>query len=251
MGIPTEIAPIIATEIARIKSGVSAAYTAVKNKGVTTSKTKIADLAGEISKIQTGKTEEEKTVDLNMASGNQVITPTDGKAMSKVTVKKPRQLAPAYIRKGYTIGGVTGTLPAYSLVEKEVVITENGTTVYTPDPGSSLNDPKAYGKFTVTVNVGGSSGGGYTITFDDGIYAIYGASIFTISVTTSDGDTTTLDDAAGKTYTNVTEVSFSDNDEYETYILSYKMPPSAESSQAQTPCTITLTDDAEFISLWK
>ena len=192
MGIPTEIAPNIATEIDRIKSGVSAAYTAVKNKGVTTSKTKIADLAGEISKIK-----------------------------------------------------------MYDLIQKEVVITENGTTVYTPDSGSSLVKPKAYDKFTVTVNVGGSSGGGHTITFDDGIYEMYGAGTFTISITTSDGSTTTLDDAAGKSYANVTKVSFSDNDDYETYTLTYKMPPNAEASYASTPCTITLTDDAEFISLWK
>lgn len=235
----------VATEIDRIKSKVSDAYTAVKNKGVTTSKTKIADLAGEISKIQTGKPEEEKTVDLNMASGNQVITPTDGKAMSKVTVKKPWQLAPEYIRKGYTIGGVKGALPAYSLVEKEVIVTENGTTVYTPPEGS------VYNTFTVTVNVGGSPGGGHTVTFADEIYSIYSASTFTISITTSDGSTTVLDDAAGKSYVNVTKVSFSDNDEYETYTLTYKMPPNAESSYDSTPCTITLTDDAEFISLWK
>ena len=85
MGIPIEIAPNIATEIARIKSGVSAAYTAVKNKGVTTSKTKIADLAGEISKIQTGKPEQEKSVTIT-ANKTTTVLPDSGKTLSKVII---------------------------------------------------------------------------------------------------------------------------------------------------------------------
>lgn len=75
----------VATEIDRIKSKVSAAYTAVKNKGVTTSKTKIADLAGEISKIQTGKTEQEKSVTIT-ANGTTTVLPDSGKTLSKVII---------------------------------------------------------------------------------------------------------------------------------------------------------------------
>ena len=75
----------VATEIDRIKSKVSAAYTAVRNKGVTTSKTKIADLAGEISKIQTGKTEQEKSVTIT-ANGTAAVLPDSGKTLSKVII---------------------------------------------------------------------------------------------------------------------------------------------------------------------
>lgn len=75
----------VATEIDRIKSKVSDAYTAVRNKGVTTSKTKIADLAGEISKIQTGKTEQEKSVTIT-ANGTAAVLPDSGKTLSKVII---------------------------------------------------------------------------------------------------------------------------------------------------------------------
>lgn len=53
---------------------------------------------------------EEKTVDLLMASGNQEITPSSGKLLSKVTITKPSTLIADNIKKDITIGGVTGTL---------------------------------------------------------------------------------------------------------------------------------------------
>ena len=56
------------------------------------------------------KDEETKTVDLNMASGNQTITPTSGKVLSQVVVKKPATMLPENIKKDVNIGGVTGTL---------------------------------------------------------------------------------------------------------------------------------------------
>ena len=66
---------------------------------------------------------QEKTVTLNLASGNQVIqdfefqyqsqaTQTDGECpiyYKKVTITKPSTLIPSNIRKGITIAGVTGT----------------------------------------------------------------------------------------------------------------------------------------------
>lgn len=55
---------------------------------------------------------EERTVELSMPSGNQVIQPTSGKVMSKVTVQKPATLLPENIKKDVVIGGVTGTLEA-------------------------------------------------------------------------------------------------------------------------------------------
>lgn len=53
---------------------------------------------------------QEKTVDLAMASGNQTITPTSGKVLSQVVVKKPATLIAGNIKKDVNIGGVTGTL---------------------------------------------------------------------------------------------------------------------------------------------
>lgn len=52
---------------------------------------------------------EEKTVELALADGNQVLTPTAGKNFSKVTITKPATLLPENIKKGVTIAGVVGT----------------------------------------------------------------------------------------------------------------------------------------------
>lgn len=55
-----------------------------------------------------GKPEQTKTVDLAMASGDQVITPDAGKVLTQVTVKKPSTLLAENIKSGVKIGGVTG-----------------------------------------------------------------------------------------------------------------------------------------------
>ena len=56
--------------------------------------------------------EETKTVDLSMATGNQVFTPTSGKTLSQVTITKPSTLTPGNIKKDIDIGGVIGTYEA-------------------------------------------------------------------------------------------------------------------------------------------
>lgn len=60
---------------------------------------------------------EEKTVELALAAGNQVITQTAGKNISKVTITKPAELLPENIKKGITIAGVTGTYEAVTGAE--------------------------------------------------------------------------------------------------------------------------------------
>lgn len=239
----------VATEIDRIKSKVSGAYTAVRNKGVTTSKTKIADLAGEISKIQTGKPEEEKTVDLNMASGNQVILPTDGKAMSKVTVKKPMHLAPAYIRKGFTIGGVKGTLEARKPEqEKSVTIIENKTTTVLPDSGQTLS------KVIITTNVSGG-GGGYTVYFDSEWTSFYGSGrMGTVKITHDDGseETSTDNNLNSAIFYNVASVTFTET-EGEYWSITYEVGGSQDYLRLSSNSTETLTlnGSTTFISFEK
>ena len=53
---------------------------------------------------------EAKTVELSMPSGNQTVSPSSGKFLSAVTVKKPATMLPENIKKGVNIGGVVGTL---------------------------------------------------------------------------------------------------------------------------------------------
>ena len=91
---------------------------------------------------------QEKTVDLAMASGNQVISPDAGKNLSKVTVTKPSTLVAGNIKTGVSIGGVTGTLEEKKDEEAgTATITENGSQTFSPTSGKVFSD------FTVTTNV--------------------------------------------------------------------------------------------------
>lgn len=84
---------------------------------------------------------EEKTVDLAMASGNQVVTPASGKHLTKVTIKKPATLAAGNIKSGVNIGGVTGTLsPAKPEQDRTVDLAmASGNQVVSPDSGKVLS----------------------------------------------------------------------------------------------------------------
>lgn len=85
-------------------------YPGMLAKGITAHDKSGAKITGTLEVPAT----EERTVELSMPSGNQVIQPTSGKVMRKVTVQKPTTLLPGNIKKGVVIGGVTGTLEASS-----------------------------------------------------------------------------------------------------------------------------------------
>ena len=84
---------------------------------------------------------EEKTVDLAMASGDQIISPDAGKNLSKVTVTKPSTLVAGNIKTGVSIGGVTGTLEVKKEEEaKEVDLAMgSGDQTITPASGKVLS----------------------------------------------------------------------------------------------------------------
>lgn len=91
---------------------------------------------------------QEKTVALDMANGNQIITPDDGKTMTEATVLKPATMAAENIKSGVNIGGVVGSLVGkLPEEEKTITITENGTTEV------NATDGKAMTKVVVTTNV--------------------------------------------------------------------------------------------------
>lgn len=83
-------------------------YPGMLAKGITAHDKSGAQITGTLEVPAT----EERMVELSMPSGNQVILPTSGKVMSKVTVQKPDTLLPENIKKDVVIGGVTGTLEA-------------------------------------------------------------------------------------------------------------------------------------------
>lgn len=98
-----------------------------------------------------------KTMDLDMASGDQVVKPDSGKVLSQVTVKKPSTFTAENIKKDVNIGGVVGTLTVPAVQpSKSLTITSNGTVSVTPDaPYDALK------KVDVTVDVA-SGGSGYS-----------------------------------------------------------------------------------------
>ena len=57
-----------------------------------------------------GGESEEVIVDLALSGGNQEVTPSDGKTMSKVTINKPSTLLAENIAEGIDIAGIIGTL---------------------------------------------------------------------------------------------------------------------------------------------
>lgn len=114
--------------------------------------------------VPTGGETEEVTVDLSMADGDQVITPSAGKSISKATVTKPSTLIPANIKKNVVIGGVTGSLDTEEVLNdyKKAVMAfgdavGNGTVIV------SLNnlEIKAWGKGTFDLSYADTS---YSVT---------------------------------------------------------------------------------------
>lgn len=85
-------------------------YPGMLAKGITAHDKSGAKITGTLDVPDT----EERTVELSMPSGDQVIQPTSGKVMRKVTVQKPATLLPGNIKKDVVIGGVTGTLDVAS-----------------------------------------------------------------------------------------------------------------------------------------
>ena len=131
------------------------------------------NIGGVTGTLSPAKTEQAKTVDLAMASGNQVVSPDSGKVLSGVTITKPATLVASNIKKGVTIGGVAGSLsPAKPEQSKDVGLDmASGSQVVEPDTGKVLSGVTIYKPNTMTadnirkgVNIGGVVGS-YAPTF--------------------------------------------------------------------------------------
>ena len=131
------------------------------------------NIGGVTGTLSPAKTEQAKTVDLAMASGNQVVSPDSGKVLSGVTITKPATLVASNIKKGVTIGGVAGSLsPAKPEQSKDVGLDmASGSQVVEPDTGKVLSSVTIYKPSTMTadnirkgINIGGVVGS-YDPTF--------------------------------------------------------------------------------------
>ncbi len=92
-------------------------YPGMLAKGITAHDKSGAQITGTLEVPAT----EELTVELSMLFGNQVILPTSGKVMRKVTVQKPDTLLSENIKKDVVIGGVTGALEAGDTSETWII----------------------------------------------------------------------------------------------------------------------------------
>ena len=176
----------ISDTINSLKKHIGNAYTAIGNKrGTVPTNKNCENLQAAIESISTEKEEQAKTVtitengtqkalpdenkvltevtivtnvpatptqevtkDLDMAAGDQIIIPASGYNLSKATVKKPATFVAGNIKKGVSIGGVTGTLEEKKDEEAgTATITENGSQTFSPTSG------KVFSNFTVTTNV--------------------------------------------------------------------------------------------------
>ena len=95
------------------------------------------NIGGVTGTLSPAKTEQAKTVDLAMASGNQVVSPDSGKVLSGVTITKPATLVASNIKKGVTIGGVAGSYaPTFTTETKTVALAMgSGNQVITKSSG--------------------------------------------------------------------------------------------------------------------
>lgn len=90
------------------------------------------DIGGVVGTAPTPKAEQTKTVDLDMATGNQTISPDEGKVLSSAVVTKPTTLVAENIKKDINIGGVIGTL-------EESAPAQYITETYDPNTGEAVS----------------------------------------------------------------------------------------------------------------
>lgn len=151
-----------------------------------------------------------KTVLLDMANGDQTVTPDTNYLLNSVTVRKPATLQPSNILKGVNIGGVIGTAEKdIVLQEKTVSVVPNEDMTVLPDVGyDGLSEVNINKINTETVNVQ-STDETQTITPPENYYynrvVVYPPTTEPKTVDITENGTTTITPSeAGVFFDNVT-----------------------------------------------
>lgn len=84
---------------------------------------------------------QDKTVELDMSSGDQVVRPDGTRLLQSVTIEKPDTLIPENILEDVNIGGVVGSvhIPEEQSKTVELDFSESDTQEVTPDSGKMLD----------------------------------------------------------------------------------------------------------------
>ena len=96
----------------------------INAKAGTTGAKTIDQMQATVDGITGGKEEEAITVPLDMANGDQIVTPSEGKTLSQVTITQPDDLSPSRVVLGSNIGGVDGNYfaPEIWVLNEEIVV---------------------------------------------------------------------------------------------------------------------------------
>lgn len=209
---------------------------------------------------------EEKTVALDMASGNQVITPTSGKVLSKVTITKPSTMLATNIKKDVNIGGVVGTyegviLPTYNgllrFASAPTISLSNSTlTITAVDNATSYAIYSNNALLTTTTNLSVDLS---TLITTAGTYTIYAIAKATGYVDSEKSNEVSYTAASGYsvTVTGVVENTLGscegDSGEFDTYIKANSTPASATDYDYKTSyiSTETTMSNVNKIYIWR
>ncbi len=176
------------------------------------------EFLGDAEEVSVGSVEDGDTYELDLSGGDMTVEASEGKTMSKVTIKKPADLAPENILSGKTIGGVDGSLVAAE--SEEVTVDGDGELTFAD--GNFVVEPTADGKLMSKVTIGKPSNlvpeniaEGVNVAGVEGTF-VGGAAVndeafeqmVYRSITSAAGDFTTVGAYAFAACTKLTSVSF-------------------------------------------
>lgn len=121
------------------KSKLTAIADAIRSKNSTTDKMSLDSIPDIIANLKTGGDLSETTVELNLASGDQVVSAPKGTGYSKVTISKPATLLPANIASGVEIAGVMGTASKARLNVPTISWNGSSSTLIITNPSTNGN----------------------------------------------------------------------------------------------------------------
>lgn len=94
------------------------------------------------------KSEQQKSVSLDLASGDQIVTPDNGQVLTQVLIKKPETLLASNIKKDVNIAGVVGTYVAQDYLP--YIISDKGNYTYEDNTITELKGYAFYRDLNIT-----------------------------------------------------------------------------------------------------